>query len=94
MLIAIVALLLAILLFWFGFAQSHWIAPAALFTASGPLVAALSWSYDTERVLAHLFLNFALFYIAFAFGRWMGDRTLAPSRTRSHLRPESHWRPS
>ncbi|AHB49927.1 hypothetical protein W911_04375 [Hyphomicrobium nitrativorans NL23] len=94
MLIATVALLLAILLFWFGFAQSHWIAPAALFTASGPLVAALSWSYDTERVLAHLFLNFALFYIAFALGRWMGDRTLAPSRTRSHRRPESHWRPS
>lgn len=72
MLVAIVALLLALLLYWFGFVQSHWVAPAALFTASGPLVAALSWTYDTERVLAHLIANLALFYIAFALGRWMG----------------------
>lgn len=85
MLVAIAALLLAILLFWFGFAQSHWIAPAALFTTSGPLVAALSWTYDTERIVAHLIANLALFYVAFALGRWMGNRTPAY---------ESHWRPS
>lgn len=77
MIIATVALLLAILLFWFGFVQSHWVAPAALFTTSGPLVAALSWADSTERVIAHLIANLALFYIAFALGHWMGNHILA-----------------
>ena len=89
MLVATVALVLAMLLFWFGFAQSHWVAPAALFTASGPLVAALSWTYGTERILAHLIANLALFYIAFALGRWLGDRNTAQAAKLSHHRPET-----
>lgn len=76
--IACTALLLAALLFWFGFVRSHWIAPAALFTASGPLVAALSWNYDLAQVAIHLAANLSLFYGAFALGRAMAGREGVP----------------
>ncbi|MCC7252128.1 hypothetical protein, partial [Hyphomicrobium sp.] len=74
MIVLTASLLFAALLFWFGLNRSHWIAPAALFTASGPAIAALSWSYDAMQITAHLLANLSLFYGAFACGRWAADR--------------------
>lgn len=74
--VLVAAGLLAALLFWFGLVKSHWVAPLTLFTASAPLVAALSWDQDALRILIHLAANLALFYAAFAIGRGIaGEHT-------------------
>lgn len=93
MIILVAALLFAALLFWFGLIRSHWIAPAALFAASGPAIAAFSWNYDAMRITVHLLMNLSLFYAAFAFGRWAADRTVrtaAEAKYHSSRRSEHH----
>jgi hypothetical protein len=73
MMISLAALPFAILLFCLGFARSHWITPVALFAASGPAVAAFSWSHDVVRIAALLLLNLSFFYAAFALGHWVAS---------------------
>jgi len=69
MIVATTALLFAILLFWFGFVQSHAVAPVVLFAATAPVVAIFSSSQGPERIADHLIANIALFCAAFALGR-------------------------
>jgi hypothetical protein len=71
--IVLVALLVLTLLFWCGLIRSNWIAPAALFAASGPAIAAFSSNHDILRIAIHLMTNLVLFYAAFACGRWAAD---------------------
>ena len=73
MIVLVASLLFAALLFWFGIIRSHWIAPAAVFAATGPVIAAFSWNHDAMRIGAHLLMNLSLFYVAFACGRWTAD---------------------
>lgn len=74
MVILVAAVLTAILLLWFGFVRSHWIAPAALFCATGPVIAAVSWSDGIGHVALFLLANLSLFYAAFALGRTLAGR--------------------
>jgi len=74
MMISLAALPFAVLLFCLGFARSHWIAPLSLFTASGPAVAAFSWSHDVDRIAAFLVLNLSFFYATFALGHLTAGR--------------------
>lgn len=69
MVVTFAAVFAAMLLLWFGLVRSHWIAPAALFCATGPAVAAITWSDGIEHVAVHLLANLSLFYAAFALGR-------------------------
>jgi len=73
MIILAAALLFAALLFWFGLVRSHWIAPAALFAASGPVVAAFSWNHDAIQIAMNLVATLLLFYTAFGCGRWAAE---------------------
>lgn len=61
MIVAVASLLFASLLFWFGLVRAHWIAPAVLFTASGPVIAAFSLDYDVIQVAGSLLMNLLLF---------------------------------
>lgn len=75
MVILAAALISASLLFCLGLVRSHWVAPAALFAISGPVVAAFSFSsrYDVDQIATHLVINLSLFYAAFAFGHWVAS---------------------
>ncbi len=77
MMISLAALPFAVLLFCLGFFRSHWIAPVALFTASGPAVAAFSWSHDVDRIAVLLLLNLSFFYAVFALGHWAAGHAAA-----------------
>lgn len=74
MILLLAALPVAALLVWFGFVESHWIAPVALFTVSAPVLAVIHWNDGPAQVATLLAVNLALFYAAFALGRSMADR--------------------
>jgi hypothetical protein len=82
MIIAVTAALLALLLFWFGFAQSHLVAPLAIFIEAAPVVVAVSGGLPPGHVAVHLVGTLALFYTTFVLGRWMAD----PVTLRADLR--------
>lgn len=73
MIVMVTGLFFASVLFWFGLIKSDWIAPAALFGASAPVVAAFSWNYDAVRIAIHLLMTLLIFYAAFGCGRWASD---------------------
>lgn len=82
MIVLVAAMLFSALLFWFGLAGSHWIAPASLFAASGPVIAAFSWNYDVTQIAMHLLMALLLFYAAFGCGRWAAERDVGSRRER------------
>jgi hypothetical protein len=62
------------LLLFLGAAQSHWIAPAALFAVSAPAVMVLSLDLPIERTAAYQGALLAGYYVVFAVGRWTAPR--------------------
>lgn len=73
MIIVAAAALLALLLFWFGYAQSHLVAPLAIFIEAAPVVVVVSSGLPPERIALHLVGTLALFYATFVLGRWLAD---------------------
>lgn len=64
----------ASLLLFLGAAQSHWIAPAALFAVSAPAVMVLSLDLPLAQNAAHQVILLASYYVVFAVGRWTAPR--------------------
>lgn len=68
------------MLAFLGAAQSHWIAPAALFAVSAPVVMVMSHHLPIEQTAAHQSAVLAGYYVVFAIGRWTAQRILHHSQ--------------